>query len=303
MASIVEIYIDEIRKQDESFFATWTPGKPMKLGDIGVIKKNRFSLIGNLKDRGIKFKVRHDKSPMPYQFNSLDGIEIHPKVSGKLDPKFSDLLELEVGFGVEFSKKGKFFFKANEQYEDCIDDLIALGNQMENLFNGEIKDKNYVIINKIIRSPLVTILISNSNKSKVSLLAKADASLKEINIADVNIDVEVKSSSGLGFDSPQIVDATPFFGAISVQELAKFAEDFRNRRMVSTGAPKNKSLGKATQRLKSHKRISKGSSGGGGGVGRGKYTSLSQKWERDIPLPNEAVILEAVMVRPEPLGE
>lgn len=281
MASIAEIYIDEIRKQDKSFFATWTPGKPMKLGDIGVIKKNRFSLIGNLKDQGINFKVRRDKSPMPYQFNSLDGIEIHPKASGELNPKFSDLLKLEVGFGIEFSKKGKFFFKANEQYEDCIDDLITLGKQMKNLFNGEVKDKNYVIINKIIRSPLVTILISNSNKSKVSLLAKADVSLEKIDIANANIDVEVKSSSGLGFDSPQIINATPFFGVIKVQELAEVAAHFQDKgRLIHV------------------------STGGRGGMERDVEEYRPQVFESESSLFDyDKVILEEVMVRPEPLEQ
>jgi len=240
MAGIAEIYIDEIRKQNKDFYATWIPGKPMKLGDMGIIEKNQFTLVGNLKDQGVKFKVRRDPSPMPYQFNSKDGVKVVFKPGGKVDPKFSDILKAEVGFGVEFGKKGKFFFKASKLYEDCIDDLITLGRDVQKIFQGKVEDKDYVVIDRLIKSPCVTILISKEANSKVSLIAKTDISLKTVNIADASIELSVKSSSGLAFDCPNMINATPFFGVRSVRKLSKIAADFR----PVTIKPKMKSLTK-----------------------------------------------------------
>lgn len=74
MASIVEIYTGAVRANLKPLFANWEPGKPVELGDYGILSGDAFIHIGNIKDLGMRFGVRDDASMDRKYFNRrIDG--------------------------------------------------------------------------------------------------------------------------------------------------------------------------------------------------------------------------------------
>ena len=62
-------YARELKRQF-GYFATWLPGTPLKLGDIGVIKKNTFRRLANITDLRIPFEIITDTTPVDIEYNS-----------------------------------------------------------------------------------------------------------------------------------------------------------------------------------------------------------------------------------------
>lgn len=64
MASAQGQYTNEMKKKF-GYYATWNPGVPLKLGDIGTFSDNVFTRLSNLTDRGIEFEIRPDETKTP----------------------------------------------------------------------------------------------------------------------------------------------------------------------------------------------------------------------------------------------
>ena len=183
MASAKEQYTDEMKKKF-GYYATWNPGVPLKLGDIGTIKDNVFTRLSNLKQRGIEFEIREDETKTPLEHNSQGSVSITTKLSGTVAPQGSVLTNLDAGIIVEFSKKNSTLFKANNTTSPSIKDIIKLGNQIIMLYREGKWNKNWVIVTELVEAENATIIISNTSNSKSELKANANIEALTFDIAD-----------------------------------------------------------------------------------------------------------------------
>lgn len=210
-------YTRELKRQF-GYFATWLPGTPLELGDIGIMKGNVFTKISNLSDFDLDFEIEVDTTKADIEHSSKGSVSISTKASGTVAPQGSSLTQADAGITVEFSKENSILFKANGTVSPSIKDQVLLGNQIINLYVGGTWDKNWVVITEIVKAESATVLISSSSSSKIELKAQGDIGSAQIDIADANLGFELKFSKDLSTKVIAEESLTPLFKASKIRK-------------------------------------------------------------------------------------
>lgn len=216
MASAQEQYTDEMKKKF-GYYATWNPGVPLKLGDIGIFKDNSFTRISDLESLEITFEIRPDTTKTPLEHNSQGSVTVTTKVSGTVAPQGSVLASADAGFVVEFSKENSTLFKANNTTTPSIKDTIKLGNEIIKLYKEGKWNKSWVIITELVEAENATVIISNSSNGKIELKANANIDAPTIDIADAKFDFSTQFSRGLETKILSAEGLTPLFKVMGMK--------------------------------------------------------------------------------------
>ena len=203
-------YTRELRKQF-GYFATWLPGTPIALGDIGVMKKNVFTKIANLEDFGISFVEEPDLDRSDIEHSSSGAVSVTTKASGNLSPAGSQVAEADAGIIVEFSKKNAILFKATGPLSPSIKDQITLGKQILELYRQGRWDKDWTVVTEVVTARSATIIISISAGGKIELKAKGDLGIAQLDIADAYLELGVNYSKDLSTTIIAKEGLTPLF--------------------------------------------------------------------------------------------
>lgn len=202
-------YTREMRRQ-LGYFATWLPGTPLDLGDIGVFKNNIFTKISNLSDFNISFEIEEDANTSDIEHHSAGSVSLSTKASGKTI-EGSTLGELDMGIAVQFSRQNAILFKANNAKSPSIKNQIDLGRTIVQLFKDGKWDKNWSVITELVVSESTSVIISSSSKGKIDLKATGDVSINKIDIASAEATFELAYSKDLSTKIIAQQGMTPLF--------------------------------------------------------------------------------------------
>lgn len=208
-------YIKEMRKQI-GYFATWLPGTPMAIGDIGVFKKNVFTKISNLSDKGIQFEIEPDTTESDIEHHSSGNVIITTKAAGKVIPD-STLSEINAGISVDFKRANSILFKANRTTTPSLKDQIKLGQQILALYKKGEWDKDWAVITELVHAQSSSILIATESESKIELEATGNITTGALDIADTNANFEVTYTKGVSTKIIAEKGLTPLFKASKVK--------------------------------------------------------------------------------------
>jgi hypothetical protein len=211
-----EQYTDDM-KNHFGYYATWNPGAPLKLGDIGTIKDNVFTKIADLDSRGITFGTRDDTTKTDLEYSSKGSITTTAKLSGTVAPQGSILTNLDAGIIVEFQNENSTLFKANGTLTPTIKDTIKLGNEVLDLYRNGKWNKSWVIITELVTADSSTILISNSSNGRIELKANANIDAKNFDIADAKFDFSTQFLKGLDTKIIAKEGLTPLFKVMGIK--------------------------------------------------------------------------------------
>ena len=216
-------YISEMRKQYD-YFANWTPGYPLALGDVGVINHGIFRRITSLDRLGISFDVRDDPTPESQKYATAQGVSVAFKAAGRSPAAGSVLTEAEAGFTVEFSSKHATLYEAIGCTTPSIADLLALGEQVLRQYQAAQWNRAWAVIVELVSCESATILISSSSNSKLELTAKGKIA-SAISIADAKAELGVAMSRDMQTSIIAERGLHPLYRAVSV-------DDYINNRAV-----------------------------------------------------------------------
>lgn len=244
MTSAQEQYTDELKKKF-GYYATWNPGVPLQLGDIGTFVDNVFTRLSNLEDMGIQFDTRPDESKTVLEHNSQGSVSVTTKLSGTLAPQGSVLTNLDAGIIVEFTKQYSTLFKANNTTSPSIKDTIKLGDQVVRLYHEGKWNKKWVIITELVKAESATVIISNSSNGKIELKANANINSPTLDIADASFQFSTQFSRGLETKIISEDDLTPLFKVMGMKTRIFLPPVFTTRKvaaldMVTPESAKNK---------------------------------------------------------------
>ena len=204
-------------KQQFGYLATWLPGTPVVLGDVGVLRKNQFTKVSNLSDFGIEFESEPDTTKSDIEHSSRGAVSIAAKASGTVAPQGSTLGEGDAGITVEFTKENAILFKANGTTSPSIKDQISLGKKIIELYKEGKWDKDWAIITEVVDSESATILTSSSSNGKIELKAKGKVEAAKLDIADAELGFELTFSKDLSTKIIADGSLTPLFKASKVK--------------------------------------------------------------------------------------
>lgn len=223
-----EQYTDEMKKKF-GYLATWLPGTPFILGDIGILNDNVFTHVAFLNDFNIQFDPRIDENGDDVEYSSQGSVSIATKMSGTIAPQGSTLGDIDAGFIVEFGNENSVFFKANDIKTNLIENTAKLGEQILSLYREGRWNKNWVIITELVSAKTATILISNSTNAKIELRANANIDAKKLDIADAKFDFGATFSKGMDTKIIAQSGLTPLFKVMGLKSRIFLPPVFKAR--------------------------------------------------------------------------
>lgn len=216
MNSAQKQYTNELKKKF-GYYATWNPGVPLSLGDIGIMKKNVFTRIGGLEDFNINFEIRPDLTKSPLEHSTQGSVIITTKLSGTAAPLDSSLTELDAGIIVEFKKENSTYFKAINTTTPSIKNTIELGERIIELYKEGKWNKDWMIITELVEAESATIIISNNSNSKIELKANGNIGAMNIDIADAGFQFSPQFTRGLDTNIISAEGLTPLFKIMGIK--------------------------------------------------------------------------------------
>lgn len=196
MKSPKDQYTNDIRKQF-GYVATWLPGVPLKLGDVGVLKDNAFTRVTGLEEFKIPMEEISDQTEDDLEYASQGSVTVSSKISGAISPQGSTLGNIDAGFIVDFSQQNSIYFKVNQAKVSMVKNSIEIGEKIIELFKQGKWHRRWVVITEVVKVKSATILISNSSSAKIELKANANADAVKLDIADAKFDFSSAFLKGL----------------------------------------------------------------------------------------------------------
>ncbi len=216
MPSPLKQYTKELYSKFK-YMAMWLPGKPISLGDIVVFDEGYYKRIGNIKDKGISFNIRHDKTASHVNYTSKGEVSVFFKAKGEPPPPMSQLAIAEAGFSVEMQKANATLFEALDTLSPSIENQIELGENILELYKNGKWELSHYVVTEILEAKSATILISNGANARIELSAKSNISPGGISIADVQAGLSTGYFSNMHTRIIAEEGLTPLFKASNVK--------------------------------------------------------------------------------------
>jgi len=192
MTGVGELYLKEIHRQF-SYLATWLPNTHLELGDVGLLRGDTFVRETTLGDLGIPFTVRDGGAPVNFTWTSKSGISVETKAAGQAAVGTTIPLA-QAGVSVKFSREGAFLFQAVGCLEDSIDNRPTLETHIKNLLLKNRWNRDWTVVDTLVRADRATIIVSNSGDASLDLTAEVPVA--PANLTNVSAGFAVNRTRG-----------------------------------------------------------------------------------------------------------
>jgi len=190
MASPARLYQQEMH-QNLGFFATWFPGSPLELGDVGMFEGGQFRRASSLSDMEVPLSAVREGKRQNVSYSAS------AKRSGTLATDAG--LSAGVGQGeltVSFSSEGGFVFEAVGLRCLEVADRSAMADGILQLHHEGRWRREWVVIEALYIADSATVLVSQEQASEIRLKAKANIPSGPLQLADPSLGLTVAASSG-----------------------------------------------------------------------------------------------------------
>lgn len=201
--------------------ATWLPGTPVKLGDVGLLEGGVLKVETNLDQLGFAYQQQNDTRPdgsLDYQ--SENAVSVTLKAAGSLDGRFKALAQAEAGALVEFHKKNAVLMQLRDIRSDRIADIASLKTALLNAVVAADDQgrwlRDWVVVTEVVNAGSGTILISGGSSSRLEL--KAEAKIVPVSLADVSAGLSTVAEERVSTKIVSQKGLTPLYRAIRVKQ-------------------------------------------------------------------------------------
>jgi hypothetical protein len=239
MVSVADQYMNEMHDEFK-YFATWLPGTPLEIGDIGELKGNEFTQISSLKQKGIDFTVRSDHTKDSMQHSSSTGVSISTKFKGSAGIPQFNLDVVDAGMVVKFSKNTGVAFELQGYEIRKIEDTTLVDNAILKEYQDKKWKDNWAVISELVIADSGTVLISQGSDAAIGLKALAD--VPNLSLANINANFNVSHSNNLFTTILCKAGLTPLFKIRGIHRRFFGAGTPHVESRAYTGSPFEKSL-------------------------------------------------------------
>ncbi|MBN8487162.1 MAG: hypothetical protein J0M20_05480 [Burkholderiales bacterium] len=213
MGSPVKTYQTEMY-ENFGFFATWLPGDPIEVGDVGVFEEGRFRREARLSDFQIPCQVEVADNASDVQFTSRNGVQLSTSAGASAGAVG------ELRMSIQFTGDGAFLFHASGLK------VHRLGNRPEvtaavlGLYERKRWKKEWLIVEAVHTAARTTVLISEDKAAKVELAAKSElpVPVPVASLATPDAKVQVTASEGKVFQSIGASNQHPLYACLRVKD-------------------------------------------------------------------------------------
>jgi hypothetical protein len=172
------------------FFATWLPGDPLDIGDVGVLENGRFRKVTSLTELKIPFSVGSSSMTSEVQYSSRQGTNIAASGSAAVTALARGELALE------FSSEGAFVFHASGLNAHRLDNLLTIGLQIVGAFKKGKWNESWILVDELRTAARATIVVSQDKAGRMVFSAALDGTLLTSSLADPKLDLKLVSTRG-----------------------------------------------------------------------------------------------------------
>ena len=212
-------YLRYLREMNLHFgyLATWQPGLPLALGDVGIIDGGVFRRVTTLQALGIPVLIRADESPGDLTYESSSGISMQVKAAGEPSPIGSALLQARAGITFNFTETGAVVFAAVGARSPTLGNLAEIEHAILRLRQSKQWNNRWTIITEVVATQSATVLISTSKSGKVELTVGGNLPIGGVNLADASLALSVSSSRNVGIRIVCQSSLTPLYQAVKLE--------------------------------------------------------------------------------------
>ncbi|HUD71328.1 MAG TPA: hypothetical protein VMQ62_05135 [Dongiaceae bacterium] len=168
--SLQEQYTDDMHDRFGGYFAAWTPGSPLAVGDVGVLDGNAFTRLSTLKEKKVPFSVLQDSSSETIgPFVSDRKTSVSFKASGTVSPPNSKLSAADAGFSIQFARDYATVFVAQDCRQPSIEDQLALEPILIDLYEKGEWNKGWHVVSQVVNAKSCTVFVSQSKQGAIDL--------------------------------------------------------------------------------------------------------------------------------------
>lgn len=211
MGSPVKTYQIEMY-ENFGFFATWLPGDPIEVGDVGVFEEGRFRREARLSDFHIPCKVDVADSASDVQFTSRKGVQLSTSAGA------SAVAVGELRMSVQFTGNGAFLFLASGLRVHRLSNRPEVTAAVLGLYEHRRWKKDWLIVEAVHMAARTTVLISEDKVAKVELSAKSEVPVPIASLAIPDAKVRVTASTGKVFQSIGANNQHPLYACLRVKD-------------------------------------------------------------------------------------
>ena len=233
MTGIQEIYSEAVHVNFPSYFATFPPNTPIRLGDYGDLRRDCFDRRGNVTDKfGVGIRSRPVSAPSRFEFRSGRSVSVTLRAKGDVLP--SGIPAVKAGMGVNFSRGRSVLFNAAGCTVESIEDIDGFGKRLLDLFQERRWEADRVVVTSFIAATTLTLVISAEANASIDL--EADGDLSSIDLSQAGIKLHVTGERGLAAKYITKGNTFPLVGLSRVHKRI-FGPRFQTRYATHTPQP------------------------------------------------------------------
>ncbi len=192
--------------------ATWSPGSPMKLGDVGTIQDGVFVQESSLENVGItNATVESGESFNQFNYTSESGVSISTKAKGSAVLPGSQLTVEDAGFSIDLSNEKSVIFRTSKPTESKITNIANIRENIQELYQKGKWQRDWLVISSVIEVEAATIIVSGGKKGHLDISAKGKAEVANSDIVNLDAGLEIKWSRDVAINIVAQQGATPLY--------------------------------------------------------------------------------------------
>lgn len=222
VAAMFERYIKEMRAQFD-YLSAWLPNAHLELGDVGILRRDRFERQTSLTELDIPFTTRERNHSVDLDYCSAGDVSIN--VTGAAGSPQVGPLRIAVSFTGEHS----VVFQAKACHVTEIANRHTLGRTVLALAESGQWQRDHVVITELLSTGPAVVLVSNNRDARIEMASSIPAVAADpLPLASASAALDIISSRGIGVKIIAPDGLTPLFRAAGVQR--RFLGDARFKR-------------------------------------------------------------------------
>ncbi|MCW3064742.1 MAG: hypothetical protein JWN32_1914 [Solirubrobacterales bacterium] len=215
MADIVKQYTSEIRKA-LGYLAAWTPGTGLRLGDIGVMRNRAFIPQSSVRSFNIDFRVRHDGSPIDFDYSSRGVVSIAAHAGASAEDPTGAISKAKGSVKVKFEREHATVFSCLGCVQHQVEDVLSLQEEVWGRYQAGLWREEWIVVTHLMVADSATILISDTKGAEIDFQASGDLQASGIRLGDASLGLAATSVKEVSNRWVAAHRLTPMFLAIGI---------------------------------------------------------------------------------------
>ena len=217
MTTSYEQYTEEMRREF-GYSATWLPNAPLRIGDVGFFRRDRFERVTSLRAMGVAVPLSPPGESSDLEYLSAGHVELSWRTDagvGSLDQIIgtAPTADASTTVSVLFGRAHAVVFQALASRVQAVRDLTELASQLRPLVESGKWQRDFAVITEVIQTGPSAVLVSSQANARADFRVKTSALAGPCVLARASANLGIVSASGVSVKIAAPNGLTPLFRA------------------------------------------------------------------------------------------